>query len=299
MPPLMHIWLFRTMGWMRAAMLSFLIVMLALAGLSGHGRAHEYWLEPAQPIATADVPLRADARVGQFFRGESLPWLPDKVARLGVADAQGVRMLKPVIGDMPMFNTPVRRPGAQILFLETKPETLTWETQAKFVAFLEEKKLDHILRQHRARGLPAAGFREHYVRHAKALLWRGELAQARLTDKALGLKLELVALDDPLAVARSQGELRVQLLWQGKPLPGSDVQVFASNAPHDRRNEAHPRHLRTDAQGVARVSVRPGWHYMINAVHMLPLPEDSGAVWISHWASLSLAVPAAAENQGQ
>ena len=270
------------------------LTMLSRAGLAcillffsvALARAHEYWIEPLRPVAPAAVRLIADARVGQFFVGEALPWLPDAVARLGVVDARGERLLSPLPGDMPMIDTATRVSGVQILFLETKPETLTWETREKFLEFLKEKRLEDVYPLHRRRGLPEAGFRERYVRHAKALLLRGRRG-TEMVDRALGMALELVALDDPFALDGEEGHIRVRLLWRGSPLANADVQVFASAQPVEKRRPVHPLHLRTDTQGVVRVPVQVGVRYLLNAVRMEPLPEDSGAVWMSHWASLT------------
>ena len=272
-----------TRAWLlAAAVVPFLLTPLLLPA----AWSHEYWLEPVRPVAPATVRLVADARVGQFFIGEALPWLPDAVARLGVVDARGARLLSPLPGDMPMVNAATRAEGPQILFLETKPETLTWESLEKFLAFLKEKKLEDVYLWHRRRGLPEAGFREHYVRHAKALLLRGQRG-AGAVDRALGMALELVALDDPFALGGEEGWIRVRLLWRGRPLADADVQVFASAQPVTERQPVRPVHLRTDGQGVVRVPVRAGVHYLLNAVRMEALPEDSGAVWMSHWASLT------------
>ena len=260
-------------------------ILLMLCGLTS-AHAHEYWLEPARPVAPPAARLVADARVGQFFVGEALPWLPDAVARLGVVDVRGKRLLSPLPGDMPMIDTASRTPGTQILFLETKPETLTWESREKFLEFLKEKKLEDVYPLHRRRGLPEAGFREHYVRHAKALLLRGR-HEVGPVDRPLGMTLELVALDNPFALRGDEGKIRVRLLWRGHPLSDADVQVFASAQPVTERQPVQPIHLRTNAQGVVRVPVRVGVHYLLNAVRMEPLAENSGAVWMSHWASLT------------
>ena len=264
--------------------------------------AHEYWLDPERPVAGARTPLRANARVGQFFIGEALPWLPDAVARLGIVDGKGQRIPQRIPGDMPMFDDAVRQPGLQILYLETHPERLRWETWEKFIGFLREKRLENLAEEHKRRGLPEKGFVELYVRHAKALLWRGKEPQpdtgSAARDHAVGLRLELVMLDDPFhPSASSAGKVRVQLLWQGKPLPDADVQLFSRPAGQ-RQQESMPRHFTTDANGIAVVPVRSGHDHLLNAVIMLPLkPSEKaadnahGAVWISHWASLTFTTP--------
>jgi len=273
---------------LRGAFLLFIFTLLAPLAV-----AHEYWIDPERPVASEGKRLRADARVGQFFIGDALPYLPEAIARIGVADARGERRLEPVTGDVPMFDAAPRAAGLHILFVETKPETLVWETAEKFIAFLKEKKLEGILEQHRRRGLPQAGFREHYVRHAKALVMRGMTNGAR--DRALGLALELVALDDPFAAGKD-GTVRIRLLWQGEPLSNVDVQVFSR--PTGRRDvEARPVHLKTDAQGIVRVALQKGRDYLINAVIMRPQPAEAGAPWISHWASLTFATGVAEQTE--
>ena len=265
-------------------------LLCVLLWLAAPLRAHEYWIEPHAPIAGLNTPIEADARVGQHFIGEALPWLPDTVARIAVLDSVGERPLSPLPGDMPMFRAQPRAGGPHILLLQTRPERLVWETREKFVAFLKEKRLEAILARHEQRGLPPAGFAELYVRYAKALIRRGLAPAKTPADRRAGLKLELVMLDDPFSLPAREGTLRIQLLWQGKPLAGADVQIFASDRPHDARQPATPRHARTNAEGIARVSVRAGWRYLVNAVHMHALPEGKNAVWISHWASLTFPV---------
>ncbi|GEM_PF-170094 len=302
----------QTRGHGAGRLLALMILLGAQAGVFGHPQAasaHEYWIDPVQPIAPLTARLTADARVGQFFNGDSLPWLPDAVQAAGVIDAMGRRPNARIIGDMPMFDAASRVEGAQILFLQTRPETLTWDSWEKFLAFLEEKKLHAVAELHRRRGLPDSGFTEHYVRHAKALLWRGHAASPPTmpdtgkppADRVLGLKLELVALDDPFNLPRRKGMLRIRLLWQGQPLAKTDVQVFSRPAGQ-RGEEARPRHFTSNVEGIVSIPVEAGRDYLVNAVHMEPALPSSGKaagkaaaeravndmpVWVSHWASLT------------
>jgi uncharacterized GH25 family protein len=271
-----------------AAPLLCLVLLAPVLWSAAGTRAHEYWLDARQPLADAQARLTADARVGQFFIGEALPWLEETVARLGVADARGVRDISRLPGDMPMIDAAPRTAGAHILFVQTRPETLTWETAEKFIAFLREKRLERILAAHRRRGLPDAGFREHYIRYAKALLWRGArpVRPEVRADRPLGLRLELVALNTPYALPARAATVRVQLLWEGKPLAGADAQLFCR--PHAKRDEpAKPAHFTTDAQGIVALPLRAGLDCLVNAVHMTPAAPGSDAAWVSHWASLT------------
>ena len=79
--------------------------------------AHEFWIEPQQFRAApgAKVPVRLN--VGQYFKGNSIPWLTDNYTRLDFADARGTEKVKGVLGDDPAFTVAGRAPGRMWLVL--------------------------------------------------------------------------------------------------------------------------------------------------------------------------------------
>ena len=62
----------------------------------------------------------------------------------------------------------------------------------QFSAYLKEKGLEQILTLREQRGESQRGARDAYSRHAKALIRVGE-SRERLVDRAIGLRLELIA----------------------------------------------------------------------------------------------------------
>lgn len=47
----------------------------------------------------------------------------------------------------------------------------------------------------------------------------------------------------------------------------------------------------TDADGNAAIALAGGGQYLLGAVHMEEVAEDTGVVWLSTWASLTFGLP--------
>ncbi len=121
--------------------------------------------------------------------------------------------------------------------------------------FIKYEGLKGVLERHKERGLPEIGFREDYVRCAKALAIGGV---ADGEDRLVGMPLELLAEENPYVTQKSS-------------LP---VRLFEST-------------VRTDAEGRAQIPLTSFGFYLLNAVHMLEVEQKNGAVWKSYWGSLS------------
>jgi uncharacterized GH25 family protein len=244
------------------------------------GAAHEYWIaaEPAR-VATGD---RVDVRlfVGQMLEGTELPWLSHQTASFQVVTPGAAYDVVGVEGDLPAIAYLADEPGLNVVAQLTTPLTLTFDTFEQFSDYLDFEGLGAVLAEHRRRGLPDAGFTEAYVRTAKALVQVGPV-RGEQTDRAVGLPFELVALANPYA---GRSDLRVRLLWQGRPEAGTQVAVFRQDDVVERTPFV------TDAQGEVRIPLAAGSRYVLNAVHMEPV-EGEAHVWASTWASLSFAVP--------
>ena len=241
--------------------------------------AHEFWIEPAhfRPVAGAKVPIRL--YVGQYFRGDTLPFLTDNFERFYYADARGTENARGVLGDDPAVTLTVRAAGRIWIVYRSTSYELVYDKPGEFDAFLLKEGIDHLMPPAQRGKLPV---REIYSRCAKSLLLAGA-APGSAPDRAFGLPLELIAESDPYA-SRSAA-FRVRLLHRGAALPGALVTAFHKAVP-DRRLEA-----RTDARGRAELALdRPGV-WLLNAVHLLPAPKASGAQWETLWASLTFELP--------
>ena len=242
--------------------------------------AHEFWIEPGQFRAApgAKVPLRL--YVGQYFKGNSLPFLTDSFERFDYTDTRGTEKVRGVLGDDPAATLTVRAPGRIWIVLRTTHYELTYDKPGEFDAFLVKDGIDHLVPRTQLGNLP---IKETYSRCAKSLLVAGSAPPGPVPDRAFGLPLELVAESDPYA--GKAPEFRVRLLYRGAPLPGALVTAFHKAVP-DKRLEA-----RTDASGRARLALDREGVWLLNAVHLLPAPRKSGAQWETLWASLTFEIP--------
>lgn len=140
-----------------------------------------------------------------------------------------------------------------------------------------------MLERHEERGLAQSGFQETYTRFAKSLIGVGD---AQGADRATGMEFELTALANPYTDDLSGG-LPVALSYRGAPRPDTQIELFERGPD----GMVAVTRLRTDADGRARIPVRPGHAYQLDAVLLREAPPDSGAAWESLWANLTFALP--------
>ncbi|WP_293574298.1 DUF4198 domain-containing protein [Phaeobacter sp.] len=250
---------------------------------------HEFWVAPQKYQVKSGASVSADLRNGQNFNGFRLPYLDQNIARFETIQAGERRSYTGRLGDTPALSLGAVPDGLLTILHETRADRLTYEEWDKFAAFVEEKGLQPALAQHMARGLPNSGFAERYIRHAKALIGVGH---GRGSDSYQGMELEFVAATNPYESPENTGVL-VTLVERGAdggtPLAAHQITVFAK-AP-DGAVTLTTQH--TDTNGQARISVAPGHRYLLDAVVLRPhVPTQSDdAVWQSHWAALTFAMP--------
>ncbi|WP_323782867.1 DUF4198 domain-containing protein [Leisingera sp.] len=246
--------------------------------------SHEFWIEPEKyqvPIGTGVV---ARLRNGQEFKGAEQPYLDHRIARFEVVQNGSATAYEGRMGDMPAFTADEEGDGLAVIIHQTQPQMLIYDTWEDFQAFIDHKGFAGIPGQHHALGLPDAGFAEQYTRYAKALIAIGSGAGS---DQDTGLETEIVALANPYTDDLSSG-LPVQLLYQGKPRPQAQVEIFAKAPDGSISISTMP----TDARGEAVIPVTPGQSYLLDAVVLRPAREGQDYVWESLWAALTFAVPA-------
>ncbi len=261
------------------------LAALCAALLAGPAAAHEVWIDPEAWSVAPGEDLRAAIRNGQEFEGSSLPWLPRRVVRAEVIDAEGTREIEGRPGDTPAVTVTPRGDGLATLLYVSTPFDLTYDGFETFAFFLEEKGLSELLTEHEARGLPRDDVTESYTRHAKALVSVGEGQGA---DAFRGMEIELVAEADPYAEP-APDRMTFRLFYRDEPLAGHRVTLF------DRGPDGavETRHAETDAEGRAGFEVAPGHVYLADAV-VVREPSGEGpadAMWESLWSSLTFAVP--------
>ncbi len=253
----------RCFRWLKIYSLDFLFFLLTTIIIiqSAPVDAHEAWIQPTEFRVTPGDFVNAHIRVGKLFRGNSQVYNKDKTKLLEISTGDDRESIKGRLGDLPAIHYKTRQSGLHTLTYQSTGSRIIYETWEKFEKFAKKEGVDWILQEHRNRNYPESGFQENFYRYAKSLFIVGTLDGV---DTAIGLPLELVALNNPYT--NPSAGVEVQLLLAGSPYPGQQVSVF-----HREKGKATQRqNFRTDAQGKAVIPIEPGHQYLLNAVHMEP-----------------------------
>lgn len=256
--------------------------------VAAQSMAHEMWIEPLEYQVSPSGQLQAKIVNGEDFSGTSLPYLPNRFSHFIVyANGRSVQVAgRP--GDVPALNMQSRDAGLHIVAYQSTVSTLTYQTWAKFQKFVDHKDFGDIRTQHDARGLPEEGFKEAYTRYSKSLIGVGPAAGA---DLRIGLETEIVALTNPYVDDLSNG-MRVQVFYGQIPRANVQVEVFEKASPEA---EARVFTLRTDADGIATIPVKPAMTYQLDSVVLrepsATLAAERSAAWETLWANLTFRTP--------
>jgi len=258
-----------------------LAVSLLSVGLDTRpAQAHDFWIEPDSfyPQAGARVALRL--YVGQNFKGDTTPYIPELIERYVVADERGERRVTGVAGDDPAGVITLNGPDPAVIGYHSTKYPLSFDSLAAFEQYLTEEGLEQHLALARKRHSLKGMVFEKYSRSAKSLVVASPASRVA-TDRTLGLPLELIA--DPYA--HTGKPLRLRLLFRGKPLDGA--LVVASN----KKDPEHKLKARTDQHGGVEFTLPRNGVWLLTSVHMIPAPLLSRADWESFWASLTFELP--------
>lgn len=112
---------------------------------------------------------------------------------------------------------------------------------------------------------------------------RTVLASDSSVVKAFGLPLEILPLADPMQLKKGS-KLRVQVLFEGKPLASKTIASDYLNAGEDHS-------IRTDAQGYAIITIRSSGLNVIKVAHSVRRIDISEADEDGYAATLAFALP--------
>lgn len=248
---------------------------------------HELWLEPEKYQAETGQIVGINIRNGENFSGITLSYFPNRVDSFYWAQGSNQSDVVARSGDIPAASVAFDTAGLVSFVYQSSKSSLTYTNWEKFKNFIDHKDLHFALADHQSRGLPETGFKEVYFRFSKALVG---INTAEGQDKVFGLETEFVALENPYLDDLRDG-FSVALLYQGAPRKNAQIEVFE----RDPSGTVAVFKQTTDDQGHARISVKPGHQYLLDAVVLRQpsdaLAQDTGAVWESLWAALTFEVP--------
>lgn len=249
------------------------------------GAAHEFWLEPEAFRLQPGERLVARGFVGETLAGEELGYYPEATERLDLTLGANTVPLAGAPEQVPAVDARTLGEGLHVLRFQSANYQVRYPTLEEFETFLKEWDFDWAVAEHAARDFPREDIREVYFRYAKALVAVGDGEGA---DRALGMPIELVALDNPY-LAKPGDTLEIELRFLDAPLADGRVKHF-HRAPD---GTVEMTRLRSDAAGRITVPASPGLH-LVNAVHLDLASERMqmflGAAWQSLWASLTYGV---------
>lgn len=258
--------------------LALLVATLSVSAAWGH----DFWIEPSAFTPAPGQRVAVRLRVGQDLRGDPVPRDPALLKRFVVVGPSGEAPVPGVPNTDPAGIAFPQGPGLHVIVYESGRSSVELEAQ-KFEKYLSEEGLEKISALRASRGQSGAGVKEVFSRFAKALILAGKGPSSGY-DQVLGQRLELVPETNPYALTGG-GELRVRLLYEGKPFAGALIAALQKGRPEARVS------ARSDKEGRVRLRLdRPGF-WLVKAVHMVPAPKETGADWESFWASLTFEVP--------
>lgn len=256
-------------------------LILVVYALAAAADAHEYWIEPLQFRLAAGKDIVANLRLGEEFKGNIHPFIPQRSLGTWLVNADGTRPWGARIGDIPAVREAPGPPGLHVLAYHSTAARLSYTEAGKFADFLDKNGLAWALEEHQRRGLPETGFDEAYSRCAKALIQSGD---GEGDDAVIGMPLELVAGANPYTLPPDASVLPVTLLWQGEPLADAQITVFRD------RDGVGVEKVRTGPNGAASIPLGDGGRFLLNAIHIIPWDEMPADAWHSYWASLTFEI---------
>ena len=284
------------------------LALIFCLGVVLPAHAHEFWITPAPtPLQVGDT-ARLTLQVGEFFRGDTLPFAAPQTVALRQYSAAGVRDLAPVLAvraTLPVLALPLATAGTQMVIFDSQPNLISLPADT-FHAYLHDEGLDFIKATRIAAGTATKPGRERYRRFVKTLVRVDAAAQP---DTAMqpaapaakdmtfavkaGQRLELVPLSDPLTMAPGDA-LGVQVLFEGAPLAGALVKAWNKGDPGPggkREGQTVIVRATTSADGQVIVNLPYAGPWMVSVVHMVPAVGVKDIDWDSLWGNLSFSVP--------
>ena len=258
-----------------------LILSAALA------RAHDFWLVPDafQVAMSGEVVVRG--QTSSAFPTTLSAVTPDRVTEariVGAADDERVTALSTRDNSLVLRHRP-RTPGQKIVAVAVGWRLVN-ETAASFRNYLVAEGAEDALKHYDRTGqLPTGDIVRRYAKYGKTAIEVGD--GPRAFDRVIGHPLEFIPLADP-AAAKVASELRIRLVFLGKPLAGA--RVHAGVAPTAGKATPPDQTLVTSDDGIVTVPVGVAGLWNVRTIHVVLAPTGAGADWDVHWATFVYAV---------
>jgi uncharacterized GH25 family protein len=264
----------------RARPVGVVVVALLLTVGAAPGHAHDFWIEPSTFRPAPSTLVGLQLLVGERLIGDPVPRDSAGVARFVAAWPDRERPVAGRDGGDPAGVLRAEAPGLVIVAYESRPHAVELSPNT-FATYLGEEGLDAI--KTLQGGKTRRTVHERYSRHAKTLIAIAK-TPAEERDRAVGMRIELVAERNPYAAAAGE-DMPFVLMYEGRPKPGALVVALS------REDPAAKLSARSDRHGRVVFRFPRGGIWLIKAVHMNVAPPGSGVDFESYWASLTMDLP--------
>ena len=242
--------------------------------------SHEMWRDTTTFRQAVGDEFQISLKNGQMFEGIELSYFKNRFSEFYYVNADQKFNIESRMGDTPVAVLSSNNNGLITgIYVSTK-STITYKSMDKFADFATEKGENWAIETHLNSKFPEANFREDYYRFSKILIGVGN---AKGADKSMGLKHELIALNNPYIISPSD-EFSVQLLFNGQPQKNKKITIFEKKT--DKTVGVSTAF--TDSNGVCKFTVTQGNEYLVdNVILELNNKPKNDTFWTSYWAALT------------
>ena len=260
---------------------SILILTLGLLLTSGSTSiSHEMWLDTTTFRQVVGDDFEISLKNGQMFEGRELPYFKNRFSEFYYVNDDQKLNIESRMGDTPAAVLSSNSNGLITGIYVSKKSTITYKSIDKFADFATEKGEAWAIEKHLASKFPETNFKEDYYRFSKILIGVGD---GKGADQSMGLKHELIALNNPYIISPSD-EFAVQLLFNGQPQKNRKITIFE----RDVYEKVSVKTVLTDSQGICKFTVSQGNDYLVdNVILKLNNEPKNDVYWISYWAALT------------
>lgn len=251
--------------------------LVAMAMTITSATAHEYWIEPSNSRAEAGETVSITMAVGQDFVGDTQIYIPDRTVRFDVIGPLGTVSAAAGFAADPAGKVIVSAPGLYTVVYQNKGNRIALDPET-FETYVRRDGLEHALAARASAGISDQPASEHYIRFPKTWVLSGDPAAGQVATQPVGMRFELVPGRNPFTLSPGTS-LPVQAIYEGQPVAGILVQAF------HKQTETLVGGDRSDQTGMATIELPFAGRWMISAVHLIPVPEDTALDWRSFWAS--------------
>ncbi len=256
---------------------NILALAVAVCMVAAGASAHDFWLVPDAFAVPASGEIVVKGQTSSAFPTTLSAVTPDRVTAarvIGAADEERITALSTHENSLVLRHRP-KTPGQKIVAVAVGWRQVK-ETAESFRKYLvAEGAEDALARYDRSGQLPTSDIVRRYAKYGKTVVEVG--TGARAFDRVANHPLEFIPLEDPAGA----GQLRMRLVFQGKPLDGA--RVHAGMASPDG-TPAKDVTLMTSNGGIITVPAGAGlWN--VRTIHVVPAPAGADAQWDVHWAT--------------